>query len=100
MYLSIHSLVTFFILIVSALAATIPLKSQWSTPSTCLRGLAEYDFKQCGGDLNDLIRLAHESIKGIQLVGMRLVDVIGPLAVRFCSMNILMDSGLANAFVP
>ena len=76
-----YSLLTFSLLVISTLAAPIP-GVQWTTPSTCFRGFTTYDFKQCNIDLNDLIRTARESIEGIEIIGRRLVDVIGPGAVR------------------
>lgn len=83
MYRLINYLLPFFIFTNAALAAAIPPQlQQWSTPVTCLRDLATYDFRRCSVDLNDLIRVAHESLVGIELVGMRLIDAIGPASVR------------------
>ena len=83
MFSSIRSLIVLFTIAIAALGAAIPSRLQWSTPSSCLRGLATYHFKKCTIELNDLIRLAHAGMKDIDIVGMKLVDVIGPAAVRW-----------------
>lgn len=82
MYRSISSLLTLFIFTIAALGAAIPSRLEpWSTPVTCLRELAEYDFRRCSADLSDLIRIARDSLAGIELIGMRLIDVVGPGSV-------------------
>lgn len=82
MYRPIDYLLTLFTFTNAALGAAIPPRlQQWSTPVTCLRELATYDFRGCSVDLDDLIRVAHESLVGIELIGMRLIDAIGPASV-------------------
>lgn len=56
-----------------------PQAHNWNTPNTCVRQLASYNLSQCTRDLNDLIRQARESIKEIEIVGMRLPDVLSLL---------------------
>lgn len=91
MYRLVSSLLTVFICTIAVLGAAIPSYTSrsepWSTPVSCLRDFAEYDFRRCSADLSDLIRLAHESLAGIELIGMRLIDVVGPGSVSNPDIN-------------
>lgn len=84
---SIMYRLSLLVLTVANVALALPTTLKWSSPLSCDRQSSSYDFDACTSDIDHLIRSAQESINAVEIVGMKLDDVIRPF-VRSLSIQI------------